>query len=76
MTEFKDPICPVYQNVDALPHTSAEEIKQNLLKQLTSSVQWKQDVERMIADGADEFIECGPGEVLTGLIKKIRKGLE
>lgn len=76
MTEFKDPICPVYQNVDALSHTSAEEIKQNLLKQLTSSVQWKQEVERMIADGADEFIECGLGEVLTGLIKKIRKGLE
>ena len=60
-TEFKEPICPVYQNVDALPHTDPEEIKANLLKQLTASVRWTQEVKQMIADGAEEFIECGPG---------------
>lgn len=75
-TEFKEPICPVYQNVDASPHTDPEEIKDNLLKQLTASVRWTQEVKRMIADGAEEFIECGPGAVLTGLISKIQKSLE
>lgn len=75
-TEFKKPICPVYQNVDALPHTAPEEIKANLLKQLTASVRWTQEVKQMIADGAEEFIECGPGAVLTGLISKIKKSLE
>ena len=75
-TEFKEPICPVYQNVDALPHTTPEEIKANLLKQLTASVRWTQEVKQMIADGAEEFIECGPGAVLTGLISKIQKSLE
>ena len=75
-TEFKEPICPVYQNVDALPHTNPEEIKANLLKQLTASVRWTQEVKQMIADGAEEFIECGPGAVLTGLITKIKKSLE
>lgn len=75
-TEFKEPICPVYQNVDALPHTDPEEIKANLLKQLTASVRWTQEVKQMIADGAEEFIECGPGAVLTGLISKIKKSLE
>ena len=75
-TEFKEPICPVYQNVDALPHTAPEEIKANLLKQLTASVRWTQEVKQMIADGAEEFIECGPGAVLTGLISKIKKSLE
>ena len=75
-TEFKEPICPVYQNVDALPHTDHEEIKANLLKQLTGSVRWTQEVRRMIADGAEECIECGPGAVLTGLISKIKKSLE
>lgn len=74
-TEFKEPICPVYQNVDALPHTAPEEIKANLLKQLTASVHWTQEVKQMIADGAEEFIECGPGAVLTGLISKIKKSL-
>lgn len=76
LTEFKEPICPVYQNVDALPHTAPEEIKANLLKQLTASVRWTQEVKQMIADGAEEFIECGPGAVLTGLISKIQKSLE
>lgn len=75
-TEFKEPICPIYQNVDALPHTAPEEIKANLLKQLTASVRWTQEVKQMIADGAEEFIECGPGAVLTGLISKIKKSLE
>ena len=75
-TEFKEPICPVYQNVDALPHTAPEEIKANLLKQLTASVRWTQEVKQMIADGAEELIECGPGAVLTGLISKIQKSLE
>lgn len=74
-TEFKEPICPVYQNVDALPHTNPEEIKANLLKQLTASVRWTQEVKQMIANGAEEFIECGPGAVLTGLISKIQKAL-
>ena len=68
------PICPVYQNVDALPHTDPLEIKENLLKQLTSPVRWTQSVKNMIADGMTEFVECGPGEVLTGLIGRIMKG--
>lgn len=72
-TEFHTPICPIYQNVDALPHTSPDEIKANLMTQLTSPVRWTQCVEHMLADGAEEFVECGPGTVLQGLIKKIRK---
>lgn len=70
-TEFRNPVCPVYQNVDALPHSDPDEIKNNLVKQLTSPVLWTQEVKTMIADGADEFIECGPGSVLTGLIGRI-----
>ena len=72
-TEFHTPKCPVYQNVDALPHTSAAEIKANLVAQLAASVRWTQTVKNMINDGASEFIECGPGAVLQGLIKKIDK---
>ena len=72
-TEFHTPKCPIYQNVDALPHTDPAEIKQNLVAQLTASVRWTQTVQNMIADGADEFTECGPGAVLQGLIKKIDK---
>lgn len=68
---FQTPRCPVYQNVDALPHTDPAEIKANLIAQLTAPVRWTQSVERMVADGATEFIECGPGKVLQGLIKKI-----
>ena len=67
------PICPIYQNVDALPHTNPIEIKDNLLKQLTSPVRWTQSVMNMIADGMTEFVECGPGTVLTGLIGRIQK---
>ena len=71
-TEFYTPKCPVYQNVDALPHTSPEEIKANLIAQLTSPVRWTQSVLHMRADGAETFTECGPGNVLTGLIRKIK----
>lgn len=70
-TEFHEPACPVYQNVDGKPHTNPEEIKENLNKQLTAPVRWTYDVQSMIADGADEFIELGPGSVLQGLVKKI-----
>lgn len=73
-TDFKEPICPVYQNVDAKAHTDAEEIKANLIAQLTASVRWTQEVQQMIADGATEFVECGPGKVLQGMIGKIAKG--
>ena len=72
-TEFHTPKCPIYQNVDALPHTNPEEIKANLIAQLTSPVRWTQSVLHMIADGAEEFTECGPGNVLQGLIRKIKK---
>ena len=71
---FKAPICPVYQNVDAKPHTDPAEIKTNLIAQLTAPVRWTQIVQNMIADGADHFIELGPGAVLQGLVKKINKG--
>ena len=69
---FKEPACPIYQNVTALPHTNPDEIKDNLLKQLTSPVRWSQSVRNMRADGAEEFIELGPGTVLQGLIKRIK----
>ncbi|RNI29262.1 ACP S-malonyltransferase [Rufibacter latericius] len=75
-TEFKQGICPVYQNVDAKPHTDPKEIQQNLIKQLTAPVRWTQSVQQMIADGATIFIECGPGKVLQGLVKKIDKTAE
>lgn len=70
-TEFKAPACPVYQNVDALPHTDPAEIKGNLIAQLTAPVRWTQSVKDMIADGATEFVELGPGKVLQGLVAKI-----
>ena len=70
------PQCPIYQNVDAKPHTDPREIKENLLKQLTAPVRWTQSVKSMIADGATEFVECGPGQVLTGLIGRIQKSIE
>lgn len=70
-TRFGRPVCPVYQNVDAKPHIEPEEIKENLLMQLTAPVRWRQSVENMVSDGADEFVELGPGTVLQGLIKKI-----
>ena len=70
------PVCPIYQNVDALPHTNPVEIKDNLLKQLTSPVCWTQSVMNMIADGMTDFVECGPGTVLAGLVGRIQKSLE
>ncbi len=70
-TEFHTPTCPVYQNVDAKPHTDPAEIKANLIAQLTAPVRWTHSVQNMIADGATEFTEFGPGKVLQGLISKI-----
>lgn len=70
-TVFKTPVCPVYQNVTALPSTDPETIKANLLAQLTAPVRWTQSVRNMAADGATEFVELGPGNVLKGLIAKI-----
>ncbi len=72
-TEIHAPICPVYQNVDGKPHTDPAEIKQNLIAQLTSPVRWTQCVQNMIADGADDFTECGPGKALQGMITKINR---
>jgi [acyl-carrier-protein] S-malonyltransferase len=72
-TQFNTPVCPVYQNVNALPATNIETIKKNLIAQLTAPVRWTQSVEQMLADGATEFVECGPGKVLQGLVKKVAK---
>ena len=69
--EFHNPTCPVYQNVDAQPQQDAEQIKQNLIAQLTSPVRWTQIVRNMLADGVGEFTELGPGNVLQGLVKKV-----
>ena len=74
-TPINEPICPVYQNVDALPHTDPAEIKANLVAQLTAPVRWTQTVRNMIADGATEFVELGPGKVLQGLVAKIDKAI-
>ena len=73
-TDFHTPKCPIYQNVDAQAHTNPDEIKANLIAQLTASVRWKQEVENMIAAGATDFTECGPGKALQGMIAKIAKG--
>ncbi len=72
-TEFKTPLCPVYQNVDALPHKDPAEIKANLMAQLTGSVRWTKSVQNMITDGATDFTECGPGKALQGMIAKISR---
>lgn len=72
---FSRPVCPVYQNVSTVAETDPDVIKANLVKQLTSPVKWTQSVRHMIADGATEFIEVGPGKVLQGLVKKIDKGM-
>lgn len=74
-TEFKTPVCPVYQNVDAKPHTDPDEIKANLVAQLTAPVRWTQSATNMIADGATEFVELGPGKVLQGLVAKIDRNV-
>ena len=74
-THFNAPKCPVYQNVDAKPHTDPAEIKQNLIAQLTSSVRWTASVQQMIADGATDFTECGPGKALEGMIGRIDRNV-
>lgn len=74
-TTFNAPKCPVYQNVDAQPHTDADEIKNNLIAQLTGSVRWTSSVQNMIAAGADEFVECGPGRALRGMIGRIDRNV-
>jgi [acyl-carrier-protein] S-malonyltransferase len=75
-TTFNKPNCPVYQNVNALPSTDVNAIKKNLIDQLTAPVRWTQSVQRMTADGAKNYIECGPGKVLQGLVKKISPEVE
>jgi [acyl-carrier-protein] S-malonyltransferase len=74
-TDIKEPICPVYQNIDAKPYTDVASIKQNLISQLTGSVKWTQTNQKMIEDGATEFIEVGPGNVLQGLVKKVDRAM-
>ncbi len=74
--DFKTPVCPIYQNVDAKPHTLPEEIKANLIAQLTAPVHWTQIIEQMTADGFDSYVELGPGTVLQGLIRKISPSAE
>ena len=69
------PVCPIYQNVDPNPNTDPEKIKSNLITQLTGAVKWTQTIERMIADGATEFVEVGPGNVLQGLVKKVNRAM-
>lgn len=75
-TKFENPICPVYQNATAEPAIDVEKIKKNLIAQLTAPVRWTQSVQKMVADGGTEFIECGPGKVLQGLVKKIHRPAE
>lgn len=75
-TEFKNPLCPIYQNVTTFAVTDPAKIKENLIFQLTAPVKWTQSVQNMIADGATEFIEVGPGKVLQGLVKKIERDTE
>ena len=70
-TRFHEPVCPVYQNATAKAAVEVEEIKKNLIDQLTAPVRWTQSVRNMVTDGATDFIECGPGKVLMGLVKKI-----
>ncbi|MBS1555601.1 MAG: ACP S-malonyltransferase [Bacteroidetes bacterium] len=75
-TVFHTPTCPVYQNVNGLPSTDTTTIKKNLISQLTAPVRWTQSVQNMVKDGANSFIECGPGKVLQGLVKKIAPQVE
>ncbi|ABG59723.1 ACP S-malonyltransferase [Cytophaga hutchinsonii] len=75
-TLFSKPACAVYQNVNAKPSTDVEAIKLNLIAQLTAPVRWTQSVQNMVKDGATTFVECGPGKVLQGLVKKIESGTE
>lgn len=70
------PVCPIYQNVDPVPNVDPQKIKNNLITQLTGAVKWTQTIERMLADGADEFVEVGPGNVLQGLVKKVNRAVQ
>ena len=72
---FSEPKCPVVANVTGAPHVSAESIKETMLAQVTSSVLWQASIEWIVAQGVDTFVECGPGKVLSGLIKRINKGV-
>jgi [acyl-carrier-protein] S-malonyltransferase len=75
-TKFSEPVCPVYQNINARAVSDPSQIKDNLIAQLTGPVKWTQSVQQMLADGATQFIEVGPGKVLQGLVKKINAGAE
>lgn len=75
-THFSKPSCPIYQNVTAKPHSDPEQVKQNLIAQLTAPVRWTQSVQQMLADGSNSFTECGPGNVLQGLVRKVSKEVE
>jgi [acyl-carrier-protein] S-malonyltransferase len=75
-TEIKEPICPIYQNIDAKPYKDPASIKHNLIAQLTGAVRWTQTVQRMMEDGATSFTEVGPGNVLQGLVKKVDRAME
>ena len=74
-TEIKQPICPIYQNIDAKAYLDVTSIKHNLIAQLTGPVKWTQTIQRMLADGATEFIEVGPGNILQGLVKKVDRAM-
>jgi [acyl-carrier-protein] S-malonyltransferase len=75
-TEIKEPICPIYQNIDAKPYKDVPSIKHNLISQLTGAVRWTQTIEKMLHDGATSFVEVGPGTVLQGLVKKLDRTVE
>ena len=75
-TAVKQPVCPIYQNIDAKPYTDPATIKHNLIAQLTGPVRWTQTVERMLENGATSFTEVGPGNVLQGLVKKVNRSVE
>ncbi|QBQ42952.1 ACP S-malonyltransferase [Sphingobacterium psychroaquaticum] len=75
-TEIKTPVCPIYQNVDAKPYTDPAQIKENLIAQLTGAVRWTQTVQNILADGAEAFVEVGPGNVLQGLVKKVDRTVQ
>ncbi|HQT21937.1 MAG: [acyl-carrier-protein] S-malonyltransferase [Sphingobacteriales bacterium 17-39-43] len=74
-TEINEPICPIYQNIDAKPYTDVSNIKHNLISQLTGAVRWTQTIEKMLQDGATSFTEVGPGSVLQGLVKKVDRSI-
>jgi [acyl-carrier-protein] S-malonyltransferase len=74
-TEIKEPICPIYQNIDAKAYTDVASIKHNLIAQLTGAVRWTQTIEKMLHDGATSFTEVGPGNVLQGLVKKVDRAI-